>query len=133
MDIELKPGLFAEAHAVVESGQTAKSVGSGGLAVLATPMMIALMENAAFNAVQPLLPVGHTTVGIRIDALHLAATPVGMKVRAKATLAEVSGRKLVFDIEAFDERDKIGEARHERFVVDESRFVQKACEKAHTS
>lgn len=128
--MELKPGLVAETQAVVKPEQTAKSVGSGYSEVLATPMLIALMENAALKAVQPAMPIGQTTVGIRIDALHLAATPVGMKVRAKATLVKVSGRKLVFDIEAFDERDKIGEAQHERFVVEESRFVEKAYEKA---
>ncbi len=130
MDIDLKIGTQAQAETVVEPKDTAKAVGSGLAEVFATPMMIALMEKAAYTAVQPMLPQGYSSVGIGIDALHLAATPVGMKVRASASLVEVSGKKLVFDIEAFDERDKIGEARHERFVVEESRFTQKAYAKA---
>lgn len=130
MEIDLKIGLTAQTTTVVEAKNTALSVGSGLAEVYATPMMIALMEKAAYMAVQPLLPEGFSTVGIRIDASHLAATPVGMAVRAVATLVEVSGKKLVFDIDAFDERDKIGEARHERFVVEDSRFTQKAYAKA---
>ena len=129
MDYELKIGLSAQATTIVEQKDTAKAVGSGQAAVYGTPMMIALMENAAYTSVQPKLPAGLSTVGIRIDAVHLAATPVGMKVSATAVLAEVNGKKLVFDIEAFDEREKIGEARHERYIVDESRFTQKANEK----
>ncbi len=130
MEIELKTGLSAQAEMTVESKDTAKNVGSGLAEVYATPMMIALMEKAAYTTVQPLLPQGYSTVGIRIDASHLAATPVGMTVRAVATLIEVSGKKLVFDIEAFDARDKIGEARHERYLVEDSRFIQKAYAKA---
>lgn len=133
METDLRIGAQAQAEAVVEQKDTAKTVGSGLAEVFATPMMIALMEKAAYTAVQPMLPEGYSTVGIRIDALHLAATPVGMRVRAKASLVEISGKKLVFDIEAFDERDKIGEARHERFIVEESRFTQKAYAKASAS
>jgi len=130
MESELRIGLSAESEMTVELKDTAKAVGSGSAEVLATPVLISLMENAAYRAVQPLLPQGCTSVGIRMDASHLAATPVGMRARAKATLAEVVGKRLIFDIEAFDGRDKIGEARHERFVVEEARFTQKAYSKA---
>jgi len=130
MDIEMKPGLSAQAETVVEMKDTAKAVASGLAEVYATPMMIALMEKAAYTAVQPQLPEGYSTVGIHISTSHLAATPVGIKVWAKATLVETDGRRLKFDIEAFDERDKIGEARHERFIIEERRFTKKAYAKA---
>jgi predicted thioesterase len=130
MEIEIKPGISAEAETIVEMKDTAKAVASGLAEVYATPMMIALMEKAAYTAVQPQLPEGYSTVGIRIDASHLAATPVGLKVRVKATLVEVSGKRLIFDIEAYDEQDKIGEARHERYIIEESRFLKKAYAKA---
>jgi predicted thioesterase len=84
------------------------------------------MENAAYTAVQPHLPAELSTVGTRIDAKHLAATPVGLAVWAEAVLVDVDGRKLTFDIEAYDETEKIGEARHERFVIDEARFLSRA-------
>jgi predicted thioesterase len=130
MVIEIKPGLSAQAETVVEMKDTAKAVASGLAEVYATPMMIALMEKAAYTAVQSQLPEGYSTVGIHISASHLAATPVGVKVWAKATLVETDGKRLTFDIEAFDERDKIGEARHERFIIEESRFLKKAYAKA---
>jgi predicted thioesterase len=130
MEIEIKSGISAEAETIVEMKDTAKAVASGLAEVYATPMMIALMEKAAYTAVQPQLPEGYSTVGIRIDASHLAATPVGLKVRVKATLVEVSGKRLIFDIEAYDEQDKIGEARHERYIIEESRFLKKAYAKA---
>ncbi len=126
MEIDMKPGICAQAEMIVEMKDTAKAVESGLAEVFATPMMIALMEKAAYTAVQPQLPEGYSTVGIRIDASHLAATPVGVRVWAKATLAEVNGKRLIFDIEAHDEQDKIGEARHERYIIEESRFVNKA-------
>ncbi len=129
MEIEMKPGICAQAETIVEMKDTAKAVESGLAEVFATPMMIALMEKAAYTAVQPQLPEGYSTVGIRIDASHLAATPVGVRVWAKATLAEVNGKRLIFDIEAHDEQDKIGEARHERYIIEESRFLYKAYEK----
>lgn len=130
MEIAIKPGVSAQAETIVKLKDTAKAVESGLAEVYATPMMIALMEKAAYTAVQPQLPQGFSTVGIRIDASHLAATPVGLKVRAEATLVEISGRRLIFDIEAFDEQDKIGEARHERYIIEENRFMEKAFAKA---
>lgn len=130
MEIQLKTGMRYRAETAVTPEATAKTVGSGLAEVYATPMMVALMEKAAYMAVQSALPEGYATVGIRIDARHLAATPVGLKVWADAALVETDGRKLTFEITAYDEREKIGEARHERFIIEENRFAQKADAKA---
>jgi fluoroacetyl-CoA thioesterase len=126
MELKLEAGIKARVELTVAYKDTAKAVASGLAEVFATPSMIALMENAAYTAVQPYLPEGTSTVGIRIDAKHLAATPVGLKVWAEAVLADVDGRKLTFDIAAYDEVEKIGEARHERFVIDEQKFLSRA-------
>lgn len=126
MELNLKSGLSARAEKTVEYKDTAKAVASGLAEVLATPAMIALMENAAYTAVQPHLPAGTSTVGTRIDAKHIKATPVGLKVWAEAVLTDVDGRKLTFDITAYDEAEKIGEARHERSVIDEHKFISRA-------
>ncbi len=126
MDIHIESGVQSTAEAVVAYGDTAMAVGSGLAEVYATPAMIALMEKAAYTAVQDRLPEGYSTVGTRIDVNHIAATPVGLKVWAKAILLETEGRKLVFDITAYDEKEKIGQARHERFIIEEKRFMQKA-------
>jgi predicted thioesterase len=126
MELKLEPGAKARVEMTVEYKDTAKAVSSGLAEVFATPSMIALMENAAYTAVQPLLPEGMSTVGTRIDAKHMAATPVGLKVWAEAVLVDVDRRKLTFDIEAYDEAEKIGEARHERFVIDEEKFLSRA-------
>jgi len=125
MELRLEPGAKDRVEKTVEYKDTAKAVASGLAEVFATPSMIALMENAAYQAVQPLLPEGMSTVGVRIDAKHIAATPVGLKVWAEAVLVEADGRRLTFDIEAFDEKEKIGEARHERFVIDEQKFMSR--------
>src|ERR1044071_5446171 len=96
----------------------ANAVGSGGIAVLSTPSMIGLMEGAAHNVVAPLLSDGQVTVGTRVDVRHLAAMPSGVAVRTRAELLEIDGRRLVFRVEAFDAREKIGEGTHERAIVD---------------
>jgi len=116
-------GSKGKSETVVTPANTAKSVGSGSLDVFATPMMVALMENAAINAV--VLPAEQTSVGTYLDVKHLAATPVGMKVWAEAILLEIYGRKLVYQIEAYDEKEKIGEGRHERFIVQSEKFITK--------
>ena len=113
----------------VTADKTAKVVGSGSLDVFATPAMIALMEQTAAESVEKELEQGMTTVGIKINVEHLAATPVGMDVTCQSTLVEVDGRKLVFDIEAFDECGIIGKAYHERFIVDSKRFMDKTLSK----
>ena len=130
MELKLEAGLNARVDITVEYKDTAKAVASGLAEVFATPSMIALMENAAYTAVQPCLPEGTSTVGTHIDARHMAATPVGFKVWAEAELVNVDGRKLTFDITAYDETEKIGEARHERFVIDERKFLNRAEAKA---
>ena len=129
--MEIKIGLTAKAEKTVAASDTAKAVASGAADVFSTPALIALMENAAFAAVQPYLEAGQSTVGARIDAKHIAATPVGMNVSANAILTAVDGRKLEFEINAFDEREKIGEAKHTRYIIDEKRFMQKVSEKAN--
>jgi len=122
----LVPGLTGEASLVVMEADTASAVGSGGLPVLATPRMLALMEQAAFQAVQPHLAAGETTVGTGVQIQHLAATPLGMRVTARAQLEAVEGRKLRFHVEAADEQGLIGTGTHERFVVQTERFLAKA-------
>ncbi|HLG72206.1 MAG TPA: thioesterase family protein [Chloroflexota bacterium] len=121
----LQPGLKGEAHLTVDFTLTAAALGDFGVVVLGTPYMINLMEIASANAVIPELEPGQTTVGTLVDVKHLAATPIDMKVTAHSTLVEVDGRRLVFEVEAYDEREKIGEGRHERFIVDLERFLQR--------
>jgi predicted thioesterase len=121
--IELAPGMFAELERVVGKADTAQRWGSGLVPVFSTPALVGLMEGAAVQSLSGKLPAGQTTVGGRIDVRHLAPTPVGMKVRARAELTAVEGRKLVFKIQAWDELELIGEALHERFLIDESKFI----------
>jgi predicted thioesterase len=125
----LTPGLVGEVHATVDASMLASALGSGAVQVFSTPSMIALMENAAARAVEGVLPPGQTTVGTRLDVRHLAATPLGLKVRARAELREVDGRKLTFTVEAFDSQEKIGEGTHERVVVDPTRLIARAAAK----
>ncbi len=122
----LEVGIQNECSVEVTLQNTAKSVGSGSLSVFATPSMIALMEKAAAECVQPLLEGGQTSVGTLMNVSHLSATPVGMKVTAKCTLSEIDGRRLCFDVEASDERGLIGKGTHERFIVNAEKFQQKA-------
>ncbi len=130
MEKTLEVGLTAKAEKTVKFEDTAKAVASGLAEVFATPMMIALMECAAASAVQPYLEAGQSTVGVRIDAQHIAATPVGFKVWTEAVLTAVEGRKLNFNIIAYDEKEKIGEAQHTRMIVDDARFMARAQAKA---
>lgn len=119
-------GVRAEATTVVVTENTAAAVGAGGVEVFATPMMIALMENAAWRAVADHLDEGFVTVGTLVNVRHLAATPLGQQVRASAELIEIDRRRLVFRVEAYDEQQKIGEGIHERFIVQLQRFLQKS-------
>jgi len=123
-------GLSAKVEKTVEYKDSAKAVASGLAEVFATPCMIALMENAAYLAVQDELSEGQSTVGISIDVKHMAATPMGMKVWAQAKLVEVDRKKLTFEIEAHDEAELVGTAVHERFIIDEEKFIAKVNEKA---
>ena len=122
----LKPGLEAQKTDIVTNKNIASAWGSGGLAVYATPAMIALMEMTAYSAVQPLLPPGWSTVGTEINVRHIAATPSGMKVHARAELLGINGRALSFKVEVFDESGKIGEGIHGRFIVENERFLARA-------
>jgi fluoroacetyl-CoA thioesterase len=126
---DLTPGLAAETETVVTEDNTAERLGSGSVPVFGTPALVGLMEGAAIRALEDRLPPSTTSVGARIDVRHLAPTPVGRRVHARAKLVEVEGRRLVFQIEAWDEREQIGEAIHERFVVDRERFLAKATAK----
>jgi predicted thioesterase len=122
----IEPGLTGETRRVVTEDDTAERWGSGLVPVFGTPSLVGLMENAAVEALDGRLPPGHTSVGGRMDVRHLAPTPVGMDVHARAELLEVEGRRLVFHIEAWDEVERIGEATHERFVIELDPFVAKA-------
>ncbi|WP_374713677.1 thioesterase family protein [Symbiobacterium terraclitae] len=128
--MSLTPGLSAEAAVKVTPENCASAVGSGAVDVFATPMMIALMEQAAARAVAPHLAEDEVTVGTRISVEHVAGTPPGMTVRAVATLEAVEGRRLVFRVEAFDDRERIGGGTHERYIVNRARFLARAGEKA---
>lgn len=126
----LVPGITGEATTTVTLANTASAVGSGGVDVFGTPSMIGLMEMAALQAVQPHLAPGETTVGTMVNVRHLAATPLGMKVRATARLTEVQGRRLIFEVEAWDEKEKIGEGVHERAIVQREKFLNRTAQKA---
>lgn len=130
---QLAPGLKGEKMLVVSREHTAPHVGSGAVPVLATPVMVNLMEAAALAAVERFLPDGYQTLGIRLDVKHFAATPVGMGVKALATLIAVDGRTLTFRLEAEDDREAIGEGTHERVIVNVSRFEQRVRRKAAES
>lgn len=121
----LKPGLTGAAEIVVGTRDTAPHVGSGKIGVLATPIMVNLMEAAALQAVEKFMPAGHQTVGTHLDVKHFAATPVGMRVRAIAELARIEGRTLTFNIRADDEREQIGGGVHERLIINVERFDQR--------
>ena len=129
MGFKLNRGLKFKIEKVVTEKDTAMSFGSGGVKVFATPMMIGLMENAALSAVDLHLPKGYVTVGTRIDVRHLAATPVGMKVYAMAKLIGIDGKRLEFKVEAYDEKEKIGEGSHERYIIDVERFIERTAAK----
>ena len=116
-------GLNAEITLTVTEMDTATKWGSGLVPVFGTPSLVGLMEAAAVKALDGKLPEGQTTVGGHIDVRHLAATPVGMQVRARAELTSIDGKKLTFRIEALDDVEKIGEALHERVVIDKEKFI----------
>lgn len=122
----MNPGIKGIGEVVVTEELTAMRIGSGLLPVYATPMMIALMENTAANSVQPYLEEGQGTVGTRVDVSHLAATPLGMTVRVETELTEIDRRRLVFSVHAFDDAGLIGEGTHERFIVNNEKFMLKA-------
>ena len=119
----LTVGMRGEASLVVGEAQTAAAFGAGGVLVLGTPVMIGLMENAAWQLVQPELPEGESTVGTLVNVRHLAATPMGGHVVATAELIEIDDRRLVFRVSARDDTQLIGEGTHERFRIVLERFL----------
>jgi predicted thioesterase len=121
--------IKATVNDIVTDNNTALSVGSGSLAVYATPAMLALIEKAACEAMNGILDEAETTVGTLLNVKHIAATPVGMKVSATAELIERDGRRLVFKVEANDECGRIGEGIHERFIVNSEKFISKTYSK----
>jgi predicted thioesterase len=129
---ELKVGLSAEATEFVSEQLTAVSVRSGLVSTYASPSMIALMENASVTAIQKFLSRGQTSVGVEVNVKHLAATPVGVRVRARAEVIALEGRRVTFKIEAWDPKDKIGEGTHVRVIVDAARFKDKVEQKLHS-
>jgi predicted thioesterase len=126
----VEPGQTGGAELTVGEEHTAPSVGSGAIHVLGTPVMINLMEAAALDAVEHLLPDGHQSLGIHLEVSHVAATPVGMKVRATVRVTAVEGNRIKFRVEAHDEIDLIGEGTHERVVVNVERFDKRVRAKA---
>ena len=125
----LPVGREGTAELIVDDAHTAPRVGSGRVRVLATPVMINLMEAAALDAVEALLPAGHQSLGIKLDVSHHAATPVGMRIVATARLTGVEGRRLRFEVEARDEKETIGGGTHERVVVNVERFDERVQKK----
>ena len=119
----IKPGMIGEKTTIVTPEQTARHLGSGGIDVYATPAMIALLEGAAVTAIDPHLPEGSASVGIDLNVRHLAATPLGHEVRARAEVTNVDGKKVAFTVQAWDEDELIGEGTHTRFVIDTARFL----------
>jgi fluoroacetyl-CoA thioesterase len=128
--LNLPAGMTGTAELVVGEQHTAPRIGSGRIRVLATPVMINLIEAAALAAVEQSLPEEHQSLGTRLNVSHIAATPVGMRVRATAEVVKVEGRTIHFRVRAEDERELIGEGTHERVVVNLERFDKRVQEKA---
>lgn len=128
--MDVKPGVVGEAEVIVTPDRTADAMGKRGIKVFATPFLIGLLEDAADAVLQPHLPPGASTVGTMIEMRHLAATPVGMKVRARAELLETDGKRFLFRVEAFDEVEKVAEGMHERYVIPSlEKFLSRAIAK----
>lgn len=123
MSIEI--GLKGRSETIVTPQNTADAIGSGLVPVFATPYMIALMENAAANSLLPFLAEDEGTVGTQLNVAHSSATPIGMKVWAETTVVAVEGKKIVFEVAAFDEAGEIGRGTHERFIIKPERFLAK--------
>jgi len=125
MSEKITKGKTASVNTIVDNQNTAKFVGSGNLEVFATPMMIALMEKAACECLADVLEANESSVGTHIDVLHIAASPIGAKITATATVEAVTGRSIEFSVTASDGTKEIGRGRHTRFIVDAERFMAK--------
>lgn len=122
----LEIGIKGMQEIYVTGENTAKTMGSGTLDVFATPAMIALMENTAYRSIADELELQEATVGTKMHVSHVAATPLGMKVRCETELIQINGRALTFLVRAYDEAGLIGEGEHERFIINEDKFLAKA-------
>ncbi len=129
VELEHVVGYQGHAEMVVGAENTAVAMGSGALPTLATAALVALAEQAAINAVASVLPLGMTTVGTEIQLRHLTATPLGHNIKAEAVVTQVAGRKVHFKIQAHDEREKIAEGIHERFIIEAERFMARLADK----
>ena len=125
MEININVGIENTLSKTVGDRDSAANHGSGLLPVFATPAMVAFMEQTAHCSVGDLLPEGYTTVGIEINVKHIKATPIGMAVRCHSVLSKVEGKRLYFDVQAFDEVAQIGEATHVRYIVESEKFMSK--------
>jgi predicted thioesterase len=125
----LQPGMTFTQTITVTQGLTAAHLSAEGLGVFSTPELVRFIERCALLGVRPFLAEGQDTVGTHVDVRHLAPTPVGMQVTARATLVEVDRRRLRFTVEVHDELDKVGEGSHERFIVDKERQQRRVQEK----
>ena len=130
--MSLEPGASAEVSLVVAPEWTAAAMGNVGVPVLATPFLIGLLENAAAAVLRPEIPPGGASVGTMVEMRHLAATPVGLTVRARATLLESDGRRFLFAVAAWDDREQVAEGRHERYLIrDREKFLNRVKKKGH--
>ncbi len=125
----LQEGIVGQQEMVVTEKDTAEALKSGTLKVLATPAMIAFIEETAWKSVAPELEEGCATVGTSLNVKHMSATPVGMKVFCQTRLVEIEGRRLMFHVEVSDEKGKVGGGTHERFIVQSDKFQKKADDK----
>lgn len=125
MEFNVREGITSTMEIHVTENDTASKLGSGNLNVFATPAMIALMENTSKSCVDLHLPFGYTTVGIEVNVKHIKASPVGAKIRCEAILTKVQGKKLFFNIYAWDEKGKVGEGSHIRYIVNSLEFMEK--------
>ena len=127
--MEITVGMKGEVGTVAEREDTAKEVGSGDLLVYSTPCMVALMEGAACEAIEEALAEGQTTVGTALNIEHISATPVGLDVRAEATVTAVDGKVITFEVKAFDEAGEIGRGTHKRVIINAQKFLDKTYNK----
>lgn len=127
--MELSIGMKGCVSSLVEPEDTAEIVGSGSLKVFATPCMAAMMEGAACEAIQEALPEEQTSVGVSLNIEHISATPVGMEVRAEAEVTAIDGKKITFQVAAFDEKGEIGRGTHQRVLVNAQKFLDRTYDK----
>ena len=121
--MELKAGIKNRKEAIVTAELCADAWGSGGLAVYATPAMVALMESTAWSSVEPYMEEGKSTVGTKLDIAHVSASPVGARIECESELIEIDGRRLVFKVSATDDAGLIGEGTHERYIINVEKFM----------